>query len=113
MTGHNFGAASQTSDINNDAFLNQLNAPADVTANQVATPEQFQTLMALLSLNNGQLPSGTVLDPTAAAQAGTYVAPTLNGAFNYDQALQSATGIDPATGTSRRSGSDADALMLR
>lgn len=91
MTGHNFGAASPTSDINQDAYLNQLSAPADVTANQVATPQQFSTLLALLNLNNGQLPTGAVLDPTAISQAGSYIAPTLNGAFNYDQALQNAT----------------------
>lgn len=91
MTGHNFGAPSATTNINNAQFLAQEAAPAAVTANQVATPQQFQTLMALLSLNNGQLPNGAVLDPNAVAQAGTYATPTLNGAFNYNQALQNAT----------------------
>jgi len=94
MTGHNFGAASATTGINNDQFLTQEAAPAAVNANQVATPQQFQTLMALMSLNNGQLPTGAVLDPNAVSQAGTYVAPTLNGAFNYNQALQNATTIE-------------------
>lgn len=91
MTGHNFGAPSATSVVNNDAFLAQQSAPVAATVNQAATPEQFQTLMALLSLNNGNLPTGALLDPTQATQAGTYTAPTLNGAFNYDQALQNAT----------------------
>lgn len=91
MTGHNFGAPSATTVLNNDAYLNQLSAPVDPTINQAATPEQFQTLAALLTLNNGQLPAGALLDPTQASQAGTYVAPTLNGAFDYDKALQDAT----------------------
>lgn len=91
MTGHNFGAPSATSQINNSQFLTQEAAPAAVNANQVATADQFKTLAALLNLNNGQLPTGAVLDPNAVAQAGTYVAPTLNGAFNYNQALQNAT----------------------
>lgn len=94
MTAPNFGAASATSQINNDPYLTQEAAPAAVTANQVATPQQFQTLMALMSLNGGQLPTGAVLDPTAAAQAGTYVAPTLNTAFNYNAALQNATSTE-------------------
>ena len=93
-TAPNFGAASATTGINNDQYLTQQAAPAAVTANQVATPEQFQTLMALMTLNQNQLPAGAVLDPTAASQAGTYVAPTLNGAFNYNQALQNATTVE-------------------
>ena len=91
MTGHNFGAASVAAPINNQQFLTQESAPAAVTANQVATPEQFQSLMALMNLNNGQLPTGAVLDPNAVSQAGTYKAPTLNGAFDYNAALQNAT----------------------
>lgn len=93
MTGHNFGAASDTTDINNNAFLSQFAAPVDPTASQVATPEQFATLKALFALNNGQTPTGSLIDPANAAQAGTYVAPTLKGSFNYDQALANATGI--------------------
>jgi hypothetical protein len=92
MTAPNFGAPSATTDINNAQFLTQETAPPPVTANQVATPQQFQTLMALMSLNNGQLPARAVLNPSAASQAGTYVAPTLPAnAFNYSQALQNAT----------------------
>jgi hypothetical protein len=90
MTAPNFGAASTPSQINNDQYLTQESAPAAVTANQVATPQQFQTLMALMSLNGGQAPTGAVLNPNDASQAGTYTAPTLNGIFNYNQALQNA-----------------------
>jgi hypothetical protein len=93
MTGHNFGAPSATMQINNDPYFAQQTAPAAVNANQVATPQQFQTLMALMSLNNGQLPTGAVLDPNAISQAGTYTAPTL-GAFDYNQALQNATSVE-------------------
>ena len=93
MTGHNFGAPSATTVINNDPYLNQLAAPVAPTINQAATPEQFQQLMALLTLNNGQTPTGALLDPTQASQAGTYVAPTLNGAFDYNAALANATAV--------------------
>lgn len=93
MTGHNFGAPSATSVINNDAYLNQQSAPVAANINQAATPEQFQNLMALIALNNGQTPTGALLNPAQASQAGTYVAPTLAGAFNYDKALQNATAV--------------------
>lgn len=93
MTGHNFGAPSATTDVDNTAFLKSYIAPTAPTINQTATPEQFQRLMSLLTLNNGQLPSGALLDPTQAAQAGTYAAPTLNGAFDYNSALANATAV--------------------
>lgn len=93
MTGHNFGAPSATTNIDNTAYLQQLEAPTAPNINQVATPEQFKTLMALLSLNNGQLPTGALLNPAQAAQAGTYTAPTLKGSFDYDKALANATDI--------------------
>lgn len=94
MTGRNFGAPSQTAQINNAQFLKQLSAPADVNANQVATPEQFQQLNALLQLNNGQAPANAVLNPAFASEAGTYQAPTFNGAFDYTGALNNATTIE-------------------
>lgn len=93
MTGHNFGAPSATQDINNTAYLQQLDAPTAETAAQAATPEQFKTLMALLTLNNGRTPDGALIDPSQATQAGTYVAPTLKGAFDYDTALANATAL--------------------
>jgi hypothetical protein len=93
-TGHNFGAASATQDINNDAYLKQFATPFAPTANQVATGDQFNTLNALLTLNNGQTPTGALLDPTQAAQAGTYVAPSLKGSLDYAGALGNSTTVE-------------------
>ncbi len=84
----NFGNWSQASAINNDQFLTQGNTPSVVNANQVATPQQFQDLQALLALNGGN--NTSVLNPADASEAGSYVAPTLNGAFNYQNALANA-----------------------
>ncbi len=93
MTGHNFGAASQTQDINNDAYLQQFAKPMDPTAAQVATPEQFALLKSLFALNNGQTPTGVLIDPTQESMANTYTAPSLKGTFDYNQALANATAV--------------------
>ena len=84
----NFGNMSQAVAINNDQFLNQAAMPGVVDPNQVATPQQFQQLQALLALNGGN--NTSVLNPANANEAGTYTAPTLNGSFNYNAALQNA-----------------------
>jgi len=59
----------------------------------VATPEQFNLLKALFTLNNGQTPTGALIDPTQASQAGTYVAPSLKGTFDYNAADANAQAI--------------------
>ncbi len=92
MTAPNFGNSSATSQINNAQFLSPF-TPSDVNANQVATPQQFQQLQALLQLNNNQLPTGAAINPDYASEAGTYQAPTFNGMFNYNNALQNAQSV--------------------
>ena len=90
-TAPNFGAMSANQTVNLDPYLTQGNAPSVVNANQVATPQQFQQLQALLALNGGN--NTSVLDPTAANEAGSYVAPTLNGSFNFNNALSGVNAV--------------------
>lgn len=92
----NSGAQSTPTNINLNQWLQQLSAAPAATANQVATPEQFAEQQALSQLGGGQPLPGALLDPTLAAQAGTYKPTSANPTFDYNAALSGATAQDQA-----------------
>lgn len=92
MTGHNFGAASQTYDPTADmaSFLTQQD-PANINAQTVATPEQYAQMAAIQQLLGGKNPTGNTINPALASLAGT--APQNINNFDYADALKYSTGI--------------------
>lgn len=91
MTGHNFGAASPTSQIDLSQFLNLQDPSQGITAATTATPEQYAQMAAIQQLLGSKTPQGTVLNPANASQAGT--APTSSASFNYQNALDYANQV--------------------
>lgn len=89
MTGHNFGAGSQTTNLNDlSGYLNQQDPNAAINAGNVATPEQYAQMSAIQKLLGDKTPQGSVINPALASLAGT--APTSLNQFNYQSALNDA-----------------------
>lgn len=88
MTGHNFGAASPTSQIDLSQWLNQQDPTSAINAGTVATPEQYAQMSAIQQLLGDKTPQGNALNPALASLAGT--APNSFNQFNFNDALASA-----------------------
>jgi hypothetical protein len=88
MTGHNFGAASPTSQIDLTQYLNMQNPNAAITPGTVATPQEYAQMSAIQQLLGGSLPQNAVINPAMANVAST--APQTGINFNYQNALNAA-----------------------
>lgn len=94
-TGHNFGAGSQTAQINLNDFLSSQDPTQAITAATTATPEQYAQMEAIQKLLGDKTPQGAALNPLNKQYAGT--APTTSTQFNYQDALDYANQVDSLT----------------
>lgn len=78
MTGHNFGAASKTEDIDLLQALQQQDPTQLINAGTVATPEQYAQMSAIQKLLGDKTPQGAAINPALASLAGTYNPSSLN-----------------------------------
>lgn len=93
--GHNFGAASPTTQIDLSQFLNSQNPTQAINAGTVATPDQYAETSAIQKLLGSKTPQGMALNPSMASSAGT--APmNSNSQFNYQGALDYANQVSKA-----------------
>lgn len=93
-TGHNFGAASPTSQIDLSQFLQTLDPTQAITAGTVATPEQYQEMAAIQKLLGGKTPNSLAINPLNASIAGT--APTKNSNFDFEGAMNYSNSVADA-----------------
>lgn len=93
-TGHNFGAASPTAQIDLNEFLASQDPTQAITASTVATPEQYQQMAAIQQLLGGKTPQNLALNPLNASVAGT--APKSSTQFDYQGALDYANQVAKA-----------------
>lgn len=119
MTGHNFGAASGTQNIDLSQGLQQQDPTQLINAGTVATPEQYAQMASIQALLGGKNPQGNAINPALASLAGTYNPNQLNqfdaqgltdyatqvGDYNrqlaQDQANQLTAGADAAHNASK------------
>lgn len=87
-TGHNFGAASPTSQIDISQFLTGLD-PNNINASTVASAGDYAKTDAIQKLLGSKTPQGNALNPALASLAGT--APKDLTDFNYNNALDYST----------------------
>src|SRR6185312_11873290 len=84
--GRNFAAWTPTTQVDLSQWLNEQDPSNAITAATEATPQQYAEAAAVQQLLGGTLPTGTVLNPGNASEAGT--APTNPNNFDYTTALQ-------------------------
>lgn len=83
-TGHNFGAASPTAQVDISQWLSSLD-PNTINAGTVASADDYAKMSAIQKLLGGKTPQGNAINPEMAALAGT--APTDLTDFNFNNAL--------------------------
>lgn len=87
MTGHNFGAGSQTAQNDLTQYLSQSDPSIAINAGNVASKDQYDQMAAWNQLLGSKAPTQTeAINPMNAAMAGTYNPNGVNQ-FNYNAAL--------------------------